>query len=64
MAGGPWHFDRALIVFKEPSGIRNMKKEEFTHVVFWVQIHNVSIMCMERENVQKLWGLIREVLKV
>ena len=41
-----------------------MKKEEFTHVVFWVQIHNVPIMCMERENVQKLGGLIGEVLEV
>ena len=51
MAGGPWHFDRVLIVLKEPSGIGNMRKEEFTHAAFWVQIHNVPIICIERENV-------------
>ncbi|KDO48718.1 hypothetical protein CISIN_1g046477mg [Citrus sinensis] len=36
MVRGPWHFDKALIMLKEPSGIRNMRKEEFTHVAFWV----------------------------
>ena len=47
MVGGPWHFNRTLIVLKEPSGIKNIRKEEFTHVAFWVQIHNVPIMGME-----------------
>ena len=60
----PWHFDRALIVLKEPNGIRNMRKEKFTHVAFWVQIHNVPIMGMERENIQKLGGLIGEVMEI
>ena len=26
MAGGPWHFDRALIVLMEPSGIGNIRR--------------------------------------
>lgn len=34
LAGRPWHFDRALIILKEPSGIRNLKKQEFTHAAF------------------------------
>ncbi|KAL9453545.1 hypothetical protein AB3S75_009200 [Citrus x aurantiifolia] len=64
MAGGPWHFDRSLIVLKEPSGIGNIRKEEFTHAAFWVQIHNLPIVCMDRENVQKLGELIGEVMEV
>ena len=36
IVGGPWYFDRALIVLKEHSGIGNMRKEKFTHVAFWV----------------------------
>lgn len=64
LAGGPWHFDRALIVLKEPSGIGNMRKQAFTHVAFWIQIHNVPLACMERDNVQKLGGLLGEVLEV
>ena len=47
MAGRPWHFDRTLIMLKEPSEIRNMRKKEFTHAAFWVQIHNIPIICME-----------------
>lgn len=31
MAGGPWHFDRGLIMLKEPNEIGNMRKQEFTH---------------------------------
>lgn len=58
------YFDKALIVLKEPSGIGNMRKEEFTHTRFLVQIHNIPIVCIERDNVQKLGGLIGEVLEV
>lgn len=64
MIGGPWHFDRALIVLKEPSGIGNMRKEEFKHIAFWFQIHNIHIVCMERDTVGKLGELIGEVLEV
>lgn len=32
LKGGPWHFARALIVFTEPKGIRNILKQSFTHV--------------------------------
>ena len=34
MARGPWHFDKALIMLKEPSRIGNMRKQEFTHATF------------------------------
>lgn len=55
MAGEPCHFDRALIVLKEPNGIENMRNEEFTHTCFWVQTHNIPIVCIERETMFKSW---------
>lgn len=64
IVGGPWHFDRALIVLKEHSGIGNMRKEKFTHVAFWVQIHNIPIVYIERDNVQKLGELLEMLLEV
>lgn len=66
MVGRPWHFNKVLIVFKEPSGIRNMRKEEFTHAAFCIQIHNELIVCMEWDNinVQKLGELHGEILEV
>ena len=48
LAGGPWHFDRALIVLIEPVGIIDIKMQDFSHVSFWVQIHNVFIMSIEK----------------
>ena len=47
--GGPWHFDRALIALTEPVGIGDVKNQKFSHVSFWVQIHDVPIMCMSKE---------------
>ena len=45
MAGGLWHFDRVLIVLKEPSGIGDITKQIFSQVSFWVQILNVPLIC-------------------
>ncbi|KAH9680286.1 zinc knuckle protein [Citrus sinensis] len=64
LMGGPWHFDRALIVLTEPTGIGNIKNQSFTHTSFLVQIHNVPIMCMDKESMQKLSekiGIVKEV---
>lgn len=48
LAGRPWHFELALVVLKEPSGIREITKQSFTHSAFWVQFHNVPVGCMEQ----------------
>lgn len=36
LAGGPWHFDRALIVLTKPARIGDIKKQNFNYVFFWV----------------------------
>lgn len=36
LAGGPWHFDRALIVLTKPIRIGDIKKQNFNYVFFWV----------------------------
>lgn len=53
-AGGPWHFDKVLIVLTEPAGIGELKRQDFIHVSFWVQILNVPIMCMNTETIKEL----------
>lgn len=62
--GGPWHFDRSLLVLAEPAGIGDINDQTFTHSTFWVQIHNIPILCMNKEAIQKLGGKIGEVLEV
>ncbi|KAL9423295.1 hypothetical protein AB3S75_035396 [Citrus x aurantiifolia] len=64
LAGGPWHFDRALIVLTEPTGIGDVKKQDFSHASFWVQLHDVPIMCMEKETATELGGAIGKLEEV
>lgn len=62
--GGLWHFDIALIVLTEPTGIGDIKNQSFTHATFWVQIQNISIMCMNKEAIQKLGENISAVKEI
>ena len=62
--GGPWHFDRALIVLTEPRRIGEISKQSFVYVSFWVQIRNVPIACMEKDFLYELGGKIGEVEEV
>ncbi|KAL9448069.1 hypothetical protein AB3S75_015523 [Citrus x aurantiifolia] len=64
LAGGPWHFDRALIALVEPSGIGEVTKQSFTHVSFWVQLYNVPIMCMNEETIKEIGEEIGKVEEV
>lgn len=61
LARGPWHFNQALIVLKEPDGIGEITTQLFTHVSFWVQIKNVLIMCMDEEICTEFGKLVGKV---
>ncbi|KAL9460149.1 hypothetical protein AB3S75_003367 [Citrus x aurantiifolia] len=64
LTGGPWHFDRALLVLTKPKGIGELTKQSFTHTAFWIQIRNVPIACMEKELIQELGGMIGAVEEI
>lgn len=67
LSGGPWHFERALIVLTEPSGIGEITKQSFTHSAFWIQFHNVPIGCMEQGTIRVLGealGTVEEVVQM
>lgn len=64
LLGGPWHFERALIILKEPSGIGEITKQSFTHSDFWVQLHNVLVGCRDHEIIRALGeaiGIVEEI---
>lgn len=54
MLGGPWHFNRVSIVLTEPKGIGEITRQTFTHTLFWVQLKNTSIICIERDTLKIL----------
>ncbi|KAL5815344.1 hypothetical protein ACOSQ4_025985 [Xanthoceras sorbifolium] len=49
LTGGPWSFDKCLIVLEEPRGDGKFLEMEFNNVQFWVQLHNVPLVCMTKE---------------
>ncbi|TXG66747.1 hypothetical protein EZV62_008022 [Acer yangbiense] len=51
-SGGPWTFDRAITAFEEPSGIGDIVHMKFNSVEFWVQIHNIPLLCMTEDTVR------------
>lgn len=58
LSEGPWHFDRALIVLQKPCGIGNVTEQSFSHVLFWVQLHNVPLMCMDTSTIHEIGAKI------
>lgn len=61
LAGGPWHYDRALIVLQELKGIGNVTEQPFSHVSFWVQLHNVPLMCMDTSTIREIGSKMGKV---
>ncbi|KAK2647855.1 hypothetical protein Ddye_015344 [Dipteronia dyeriana] len=51
---GPWHFGNSLIVLEKPSGSGNISELDFNKPDFWVQIHDLPIMCMNRRSARWL----------
>lgn len=60
---GTWHFNRALIIFKEP-GLNEVSKLLFCYTNFWIQVHNVSVACMSERMGLKIGNLIGEVIEL
>lgn len=51
-------------MLSEPTGISDIKSQSFTHASFWVQIHNIPIMCMDKEAIQKLGEKMVQVKEI
>ncbi|KAK1556553.1 hypothetical protein Q3G72_007479 [Acer saccharum] len=48
-SGGPWTFDRAIIALEEPSGTGDIAHMKLNKVDFWVQIHNLPLLCLTED---------------
>ncbi|TXG73319.1 hypothetical protein EZV62_001898 [Acer yangbiense] len=61
LKGGPWAFVQAIIVFDKPAGASEINDLKFMYVDFWVQIHNIPLICMTKEIWMFLGGMIGKV---
>ncbi|KAL5822000.1 hypothetical protein ACOSQ3_023882 [Xanthoceras sorbifolium] len=64
LMGGPWSFDKCLIVLEEPLGVGKFQDMGFSNVQFWVQIHNVPLVCMTKEIGWALGNKIGRVMDI
>ncbi|KAK1550302.1 hypothetical protein Q3G72_016977 [Acer saccharum] len=64
LTGGPWNFDRAMIIFDESVRDGDVQSLSFSRVEFWIQIHNIPILCMTEDIgifLGKMIGEVREI---
>ncbi|PON78322.1 Zinc knuckle CX2CX4HX4C [Parasponia andersonii] len=62
--GGPWHFEKQLIVLARPWGMGDASALCFDYASFWVQIQNAPISCMTPKVARFLGSLIAEIEEI
>jgi hypothetical protein len=48
LAGRPWTFDRQILVINEFDGKTPPSQMEFMHSPFWIQVHDLPLLCMTK----------------
>ncbi|TXG48504.1 hypothetical protein EZV62_024379 [Acer yangbiense] len=61
---GPWHFDRHLLALEKLEGTGNISQLSFSKAEFWVQIHDIPIMCMNRCMAKWLAAQIGDIIEI
>lgn len=64
LVGSPWHYDNSLLLLIEPKGMGEIAKLDFSKATFWVQIHNIPIVCMNQESAFQLGCKIGRVKEI
>ena len=63
LLGEPWSYDKYLIAFQRVGDGIAVEDLQFNRVDFWVQIHNLPILCMKKTVVETLGKSIGEVIR-
>ncbi|TXG51391.1 hypothetical protein EZV62_023915 [Acer yangbiense] len=61
---GPWHFGNSLIALEKPIDTGNISKLGFNRANFWIQIHDIPILCMNRRTARWLAEQLGEVVEI
>ncbi|XP_050229355.1 uncharacterized protein LOC126678502 [Mercurialis annua] len=64
LMGGPWNYQEYLLVLEAPTGIGDITEAKFNLVPFWIQIHQLPLMCLNKEAGLSLGKQIGEVEEV
>jgi hypothetical protein len=64
LEGRPWTFDKQMLVINEYDGNTPASQLEFNQSPFWVQVHNMPLVCMNKNVGTKIgssMGILEEV---
>ncbi|TXG51369.1 hypothetical protein EZV62_023893 [Acer yangbiense] len=61
---GPWHFGNSLIALEKPVGTGSISQLMFNKTAFWIQIHEIPIMCMNRRTAKWMAEQIGEAVEL
>jgi hypothetical protein len=62
--GRPWSFDRQLIVLTEFDGKTPPAQMAFKHSLFWVQVHDLPLLCMTKRIAVKIGESLGKLTEV
>ncbi|GJR25722.1 RNA-directed DNA polymerase, eukaryota, reverse transcriptase zinc-binding domain protein [Tanacetum coccineum] len=51
LEGGPWMIHNSLIILNKWSMKTSLQKEELTHILIWVKLHDVPIQVFEKDGI-------------
>ncbi|TXG72967.1 hypothetical protein EZV62_001546 [Acer yangbiense] len=60
----PWHFGNSLVALEKPEGIGNISNLKFNKADFWIQIHEIPIMCMNQRTAKWMAEQIGEAVEL
>uniref|UniRef100_A0A2N9J7Z2 Reverse transcriptase domain-containing protein n=1 Tax=Fagus sylvatica TaxID=28930 RepID=A0A2N9J7Z2_FAGSY len=63
LLGEPWSYDKYLIAFQRVREGTAVEELPFNKVDFWVQLHNLPILCMKKAVAEQLGRSIGEVVR-
>ncbi|KAL5758730.1 hypothetical protein ACOSP7_021341 [Xanthoceras sorbifolium] len=64
LEGGPWCFDKHLIVLREAKGLGKVSEVDFSLTPLWIQMHNLPLACMSKEAGIFLGNFVGSVVEV
>ncbi|KAL5801162.1 hypothetical protein ACOSQ3_032794 [Xanthoceras sorbifolium] len=64
LEGGPWCFDKHLLVLREAHGIGKVSDIDFQFSPMWIQLHNIPLVCMSKDMGRSLGEMVGTVVDV
>lgn len=60
----PWSYDKSLVIFQREFNVESVPTLDFSHITFWLQIHNVPERLLTQETSEVVGKTLGTVIQV